>query len=150
LEKMSVLQLLASINNEDLSVPKAVSRCLSQIEPLVTAIVKRMKKGGRLFYIGAGTSGRLGILDPPQSPPPFAVPQHWVIGLIAGGDGAIRKAVEFAEDDATQAILDLEEFVLGKEDTIIGVAASGTTPYVIGGVKAARNKGLLTGCITCN
>jgi len=150
LEKMSVLQLLASINNEDLAVPKAVSRCLPQIEPLVTAIVKRMKKGGRLFYIGAGTSGRLGILDASECPPTFGVPEDWVIGLIAGGDGAIRKAVEFAEDDATQAILDLEEFVLGTEDTIIGVAASGTTPYVIGGVKAARNKGLLTGCITCN
>jgi N-acetylmuramic acid 6-phosphate etherase len=150
LEKMTVLQLLQSINNEDLAVPKAVSRCLPQLEPLVTAIVKRMKKGGRLFYIGAGTSGRLGVLDASECPPTFGVPEDWVIGLIAGGDGAIRKAVEFAEDDASQAILDLEEYVLGKEDTIIGVAASGTTPYVIGGVKAARNKGLLTGCITCN
>ena len=150
LDKMTVLQLLGAINNEDLSVPRAVSRCLPQLEPLVTAIVKRMKKGGRLFYIGAGTSGRLGILDASECPPTFGVPEDWIIGLIAGGDGAIRKAVEFAEDDTAQAILDLEEYVLGKEDTIIGVAASGTTPYVIGGVKAARNKGLLTGCITCN
>jgi N-acetylmuramic acid 6-phosphate etherase len=150
LDKMSVLQLLESINEEDLSVPRAVSRCLPQLEPLVTAIVKRMRKGGRLFYIGAGTSGRLGVLDASECPPTFGVPEDWIIGIIAGGDGAIRKAVEFAEDDSAQAILDLEEYVLGKEDTLIGVAASGTTPYVIGGVKAARKKGLLTGCITCN
>jgi N-acetylmuramic acid 6-phosphate etherase len=150
LEKMSILQMLGAINNEDLAVPRAVSRCIPQLEPLVTAIVRRMKKGGRLFYIGAGTSGRLGVLDASECPPTFGVPEDWVIGLIAGGDGAIRKAVEFAEDDAGQAIIDLEEYVLGKDDTIIGVAASGTTPYVIGGVKAARSRGLLTGCVTCN
>jgi N-acetylmuramic acid 6-phosphate etherase len=141
---------LEAINGEDLTVPQAVARCLPQLEPLVTAIVKRMKKGGRLFYIGAGTSGRLGVLDASECPPTYGVPDDWVIGIIAGGDGAIRKAVEFAEDDDKQAIIDLEEYVLGKMDTVIGIAASGTTPYVIGGVKAARAKGLLTGCITCN
>jgi N-acetylmuramic acid 6-phosphate etherase len=150
LEKMAVPEILEAINQEDLTVPRAVTRCLPQLEPLVTAIVRRMKKGGRLFYIGAGTSGRLGVLDASECPPTFGVPEDWVIGLIAGGDGAIRKAVEFAEDDTEQAIADLEEYVLGKDDTIIGVAASGTTPYVIGGVKAARAQGLLTGCVTCN
>jgi N-acetylmuramic acid 6-phosphate etherase len=147
---MTVAQLLEAINGEDLTVPQAVARCLPQLEPLVAAIVKRMKKGGRLFYIGAGTSGRLGVLDASECPPTYGVPDDWVIGIIAGGDGAIRKAVEFAEDDDKQAIIDLEEYVLGKMDTVIGIAASGTTPYVIGGVKAARAKGLLTGCITCN
>ena len=150
LEKMTVLQLLESINNEDLAVPRAVSRCIPQLDSLVTALVKRMKMGGRLFYIGAGTSGRLGILDASECPPTFGVPEDWVIGLIAGGDSAIRKAVEFAEDNANQAILDLEEYVLGEWDSVIGVAASGTTPYVIGGVKAARTRGLLTACVTCN
>jgi len=150
LEKMSVKEILEGINSEDLTVPQAVARAIPQMEPLVTAIVKRMKKGGRLFYIGAGTSGRLGILDASECPPTFGVPDDWVIGLIAGGDGAIRKAVENAEDNPEQAILDLEEYMLGKWDSIIGIAASGTTPYVIGGVKAAREKGILTGCITCN
>jgi N-acetylmuramic acid 6-phosphate etherase len=150
LEKMTVLQLLESINNEDLTVPRAVSNCIPQIERLVIPLVKRMKKGGRLFYIGAGTSGRLGVVDASECPPTFGVPEDWVVGLIAGGDGAIRKAVEFAEDDANQAILDLEEHVLEEGDSVIGLAASGTTPYVIGGVKAVRAKGLLTGCITCN
>jgi N-acetylmuramic acid 6-phosphate etherase len=150
LDKMTVIQVLAAINNEDLTVPRAVSRCLPQLEPLITAIVKRMQKGGRLFYIGAGTSGRLGILDASECPPTFGVPDDWIIGIIAGGDGAIRKAVEFAEDDAGQAILDLAEFAPHKEDTVIGIAASGTTPYVIGGVQAFRARGLLTGCITCN
>src|SRR5579859_4322671 len=138
LEKMTVKEILEGINKEDLTVPQAVALVIPQLELLVTAIVKRMKKGGRLFYIGAGTSGRLGILDASECPPTFGVPEDWIIGLIAGGDGAIRKAVEFAEDDAGQAIIDLEEYVLGKGDTVIGVAASGTTPYVIGGVKAAR------------
>jgi N-acetylmuramic acid 6-phosphate etherase len=150
LEKMSVQEILEAINAEDLIVPQAVSRCIPQLHPLIAAIVKRMKKGGRLFYIGAGTSGRLGILDASECPPTFGVPEDWVVGLIAGRDGAIRKAVEFAEDNEEQAIIDLEEHVLGKNDTVIGVAASGTTPYVIGGVKAARARGLLTGCITCN
>jgi len=149
-EKMSVLQLLESINNEDLTVPRAVSHYVPQIERLVTHLIKRMKKGGRLFYIGAGTSGRLGVVDASECPPTFGVPEDWVVGLIAGGDGAIRKAVEFAEDDPGQAIRDLDEYVLEAGDSVIGLAASGTTPYVIGGVKAARARGILTGCITCN
>ena len=150
LEKKTVREILEGINSEDRTVPQAVAGAIPALELLILAIVQRMKKGGRLFYIGAGTSGRLGILDASECPPSFGVPDDWVIGLIAGGDGAIRKAVEFAEDDQEQAILDMEEYALGKQDSIIGIAASGTTPYVIGGVKAARSRGLLTGCITCN
>ena len=150
LEKMTVREILEGINGEDLTVPKAVAKAIPAIESLVEGIVKRMKKGGRLFYIGAGTSGRLGILDASECPPTFGVPEDWVIGIMAGGDGAIRKAVEFAEDDEGQAIRDLEEYVPTKYDSVIGIAASGTTPYVIGGVKAARERGLLTGCVTCN
>jgi len=150
LEKMTVRELLEGINAEDTTVPRVVAGVIPAVELLVTAIVKRMKKGGRLFYIGAGTSGRLGILDASECPPTFGVPDDWVIGMMAGGDAAIRKAVEFAEDDEAQAILDMEEFVLNQRDSVIGIAASGTTPYVIAGVKAARKKGLLTGCITCN
>jgi N-acetylmuramic acid 6-phosphate etherase len=150
LEKMSVKEILDGINSEDITVPQAIAAVTPRIEALVTPIVKRMKKGGRLFYIGAGTSGRLGILDASECPPTFGVPDDWVIGIMAGGDGAIRKAVEFAEDNTDQAILDLEEYAINKLDSVIGIAASGTTPYVIGGVKAARERGILTGCITCN
>jgi N-acetylmuramic acid 6-phosphate etherase len=150
LEKMTVKEILEGINSEDLTVPQAVAKVIPEMEKLITAIVKRMKKGGRLFYIGAGTSGRLGILDASECPPTFGVPDDWVIGIMAGGDGAIRKAVEFAEDNTEQAIRDLEEYALHKWDSVIGIAASGTTPYVIGGVKAAREGGVLTGCITCN
>jgi N-acetylmuramic acid 6-phosphate etherase len=150
LEKMSVKEILTGINSEDITVPQAVAKAIPAVEALVTAIVKRMKKGGRLFYIGAGTSGRLGILDASECPPTFGVPDDWVIGIMAGGDGAIRKAVEFAEDDKSQAIHDLEEYAINKLDSVIGIAASGTTPYVIGGVTAARERGILTGCITCN
>ena len=150
LEQMTIDQILRAINGEDLTVARAVSRCLPRLGLLVAEIVKRMKRGGRLFYIGAGTSGRLGILDASECPPTFGVPDDWIIGIIAGGDGAIRKAVEFAEDDADQAIIDLAEYAPHEDDTVIGIAASGTTPYVIGGVKAFREKGLLTGCITCN
>ena len=150
LEQMTVGEILGAINEEDLTVARAVSRSLAQLGLLVTEIVKRMKRGGRLFYIGAGTSGRLGILDASECPPTFGVPDDWIIGIIAGGDGAIRKAVEFAEDDADQAIVDLAEYAPNEDDTVIGIAASGTTPYVIGGVKAFRERGLLTGCITCN
>jgi N-acetylmuramic acid 6-phosphate etherase len=150
LEKMSVKDILTGINSEDITVPRAVATVIPKVEQLVTAIVKRMRKGGRLFYIGAGTSGRLGILDASECPPTFGVPDDWVIGIMAGGDGAIRKAVEFAEDDTQQAIRDLSEHALHKWDSVIGIAASGTTPYVIGGVKAAREMGVLTGCITCN
>jgi N-acetylmuramic acid 6-phosphate etherase len=150
LEKMEVSTLLKNINAEDKKVADAVEKTLGSIESLVLGIVSRMQRGGRLFYIGAGTSGRLGILDASECPPTYGVPHDWVIGLIAGGDQAIRKAVENAEDDATQAWKDLEAYNIGAEDTVIGIAASGTTPYVIGGVKSAKAAGLLTGCITCN
>ncbi len=150
LENMSVRELLDNMNLEDQSVPKAVNKALPQLEGLIEKIVPRMHKGGRLFYIGAGTSGRLGILDASECPPTYGVPDGMVIGIIAGGDRAIRKAVENAEDDTFQAWKDLQEFGVRENDTVIGIAASGTTPYVIGGIKAAKATGLLTGCITCN
>lgn len=150
LESMSVKDLLMNMNEEDRSVPMAVAEQIPQIEALVKEIVPRMQQGGRLFYIGAGTSGRLGIVDASECPPTYGVPHNMVIGLIAGGDSAIRKAVEFAEDDKEQAWKDLEQYGINDKDTLIGIAASGTTPYVIGGVEEARKKGLLTGCITCN
>lgn len=150
LDKMSVEELLTNINHEDKTVPNAVEQAIPQLAPLVKITVEKMKKGGRLFYIGAGTSGRLGILDASECPPTFGVPFDWVIGLIAGGDVAIRKAVEFAEDDMEQAWKDLEEFGVHENDVIVGIAASGTTPYVIGGLRAANANGLVTGCIVCN
>ncbi|AEL26536.1 N-acetylmuramic acid 6-phosphate etherase [Cyclobacterium marinum] len=150
LEKMSVNELLTNMNKEDQTVPHAVNKAIPQIQKLVEAIVPRMEKGGRLFYIGAGTSGRLGILDASECPPTYGVPHDLVIGIIAGGDTAIRKAVENAEDDPEQAWADIQAFDFNAQDTVIGIAASGTTPYVIGGVKNAMKEGLLTGCITCN
>ncbi len=147
---MPVRDLLININKEDKSVPKAVERSMPQIEALVPEIVKQMKKGGRLFYIGAGTSGRLGILDASECPPTFGIAQGEVVGLIAGGDSAIREAVEFAEDDAAQGWKDLQEYQVNHKDVVIGLAASGTTPYVIGAIKKAAEYGLITGCITCN
>lgn len=150
LDKMSVQEILNNINAEDKTVPLAVERVIPQIESLVEVVVDRMKSGGRLFYIGAGTSGRLGILDASECPPTYGVPFDWVIGLIAGGDTAIRKAVEFAEDDLEQAWKDLEEYAINENDFIIGIAASGTTPYVIGGLDQANEKGIATGCIVCN
>ncbi len=150
LEKMSVIELLTNINNEDKRVPLAVEKCLPQIEILVENIVNQFEKGGRLFYIGAGTSGRLGILDASECPPTYGVPDDWVIGLIAGGDKALRKAVENAEDDTQQAWKDLEAFHINSNDVLIGIAASGGTPYVIGGLKEANNNGIITGCVTCN
>ncbi|MCY4778483.1 N-acetylmuramic acid 6-phosphate etherase [Sphingobacterium sp. UT-1RO-CII-1] len=150
LEDMSVRELLVNINREDQKIADAVEKVIPQLEPLVTAVVDRMKRGGRLFYIGAGTSGRLGILDASECPPTFGVPFDWVIGIIAGGDSAIRKAVEFAEDDEKQAWLDLKEFDVNPNDVVVGIAASGTTPYVIGGLKKANEMGLATACIVCN
>ncbi|MFD2200532.1 N-acetylmuramic acid 6-phosphate etherase [Shivajiella indica] len=150
LEQMDIKSLLQNINREDKKVAFAVEEQVPQIQALVEKIVPRMKKGGRLFYIGAGTSGRLGILDASECPPTYGVPFDWVVGIIAGGDQAIRKAVENAEDDPQQAWKDIQEFGFNAYDTVIGIAASGTTPYVIGGVKAAKEAGLLTGCITCN
>ena len=150
LEKMSVNELLTKINKEDKTVAFAVEKAISQIENLVKAIVPKMKEGGRLFYIGAGTSGRLGVVDASECPPTFGVTDDWVIGLIAGGDSAIRKAVEFAEDDVDLAWKDLQEYHINTEDTVIGIAASGTTPYVVRGLAACQKNGILTGCITCN
>ncbi len=150
LEKMSVRELLININCEDSTVPKAVQRAMPQIEALVPEIVRQIKKGGRLFYIGSGTSGRLGIVDASECPPTFGVEHGLVIGIIAGGDTAIRKAVEFAEDDEEQGWKDLQEFQINHKDVVIGIAASGGTPYVIGAVKKASDHGLITGCIVCN
>jgi len=150
LEKMSTAKLLENINQEDQKVAVAVQESLPQIEKLVEAILPTMELGGRLFYIGAGTSGRLGVVDASECPPTFGVDHNTVVGIIAGGDGAIRKAVEFAEDDAQQAWKDLESHNITSLDAVVGIAASGRTPYVIGGVQKAKNQGLVTGCITCN
>ena len=150
LETLSVKEILEGINQEDRTVPEAVARAIPQIEALVEQIVPRMKVGGRLFYLGAGTSGRLGVVDASECPPTFGVAHDRVIGLIAGGDSAIRKAVEFAEDDPDQAWQDIEPFTPTPNDSVVGIAASGRTPYVIGGVKKAKQEGLVTGCITCN
>ena len=150
LEQMSVHDLLVNINNEDKTVPLSIEKVLHQIEPLINAVVDKMKSGGRMFYIGAGTSGRLGIVDASEVPPTYGVPHGRVIGLMAGGDKAIRKAAEYAEDDASQAWKDLEEYSINQQDVLVGIAASGRTPYVIGGLKDARANGITTGCIVCN
>jgi len=150
IDKMSVMEILKGINAEDKLVPQAVEKALPQIEQLATAVAERMIKGGRLFYIGAGTSGRLGVVDASECPPTFGVSFDRVVGIIAGGDSAIRKAVEFAEDDAQQAWIDLQEYDINENDSLVGLAASGTTPYVIGGLHTARQHGVLTGCIVCN
>ncbi len=150
LEKMSVLDLLAGINREDKTVPDAIEKILPDIASLVSVIVEKMKQGGRLFYIGAGTSGRLGIVDASEIPPTFGLSQGKVIGIMAGGDKAIRQAVEFAEDDRNQAWKDLQTHNISPNDVLIGIAASGRTPYVIGGLQEARRHKIVTGCITCN
>lgn len=150
LEQMKVGELLKNINKEDHKIADAVQKALPQIEAFTTTIVKQLKKGGRLFYIGAGTSGRLGILDASECPPTFGVPPGLVIGLIAGGDSAMRVAVENAEDDTNQAWKDLKEHDITQKDVVVGIAASGTTPYVIGGLKDAQKHQIKTGCITCN
>lgn len=150
LEKMSVQQLLQNINNEDKLVPAAVENALPQIERLVVQIVAKLKLGGRLFYIGAGTSGRLGILDASECPPTFGVTANMVIGIIAGGDKAIRKAVENAEDNISQAWFHLLEYNIDSKDVVVGIAASGSTPYVVAGIEQCNNHAILTGCITCN
>ncbi len=150
LEKMTVQELLENINKEDAKVHKAVRKAIPQIQRLVELIVERMKKGGRVFYLGAGTSGRLGVLDASEIPPTFGVPDNMIIGLIAGGDVALRKAVEAAEDNTEKAWEELQNFNINTNDTVIGIAASGSTPYVLGGLKYARENGILTGGITCN
>ena len=150
LEKMSVKELLTNINTEDKTVPFAVENALPQIEALVEQIITKMKNGGRLFYIGAGTSGRLGVVDASECPPTFGVDFDTVIGIIAGGDTAIRKAVEFAEDNKEQAWEDLQKWNINQNDVVIGIAASGTTPYVIGGLQKCNEHNILTGSISCN
>lgn len=150
LEKMSTAELLSNINQEDKTVAESVEKEICAIEKLVDEIVSKMEVGGRLFYIGAGTSGRLGVLDASECPPTFGVSDQMVIGLIAGGDTALRNAVEGAEDDTEQAWKDLQPYKISKSDVLVGIAASGTTPYVIGGIKEARKNGIITGCITCS
>jgi len=150
LQELTLAEILANINQEDQRVPLAVKKALPQIEALATAITEKMSRGGRLFYIGAGTSGRLGILDASECPPTFGVPYDLVVGLIAGGDTAIKKAVENAEDDPNQAWADLQKFPIGHDDVLVGIAASGTTPYVLGGLQTAAQHDITTGCIVCN
>jgi N-acetylmuramic acid 6-phosphate etherase len=150
LETLPTAAMLVGMNQLDQTVPLAVQKVLPQLEKLVEATVARMQAGGRLFYIGAGTSGRLGVVDASECPPTFGVPAELVVGIIAGGDGAIRQAVEGAEDNATQAWLDLQQHNVNEKDVLVGIAASGRTPYVIGGLQAARAVGLVTGCVVCN
>ncbi len=150
LEKMDTSDLLKNINREDKTVAGSVRKVIPEIEKLVDVIVPKIESGGRLFYIGAGTSGRLGVLDASECPPTFGVSPGIVIGLIAGGDTALRNAVENAEDDTEQAWKDLEEYDISDKDILIGIAASGTTPYVIGGIEDARKQGIITGCVTCS
>lgn len=150
LEQMSTREMLTNINHEDAMVPIAVSKAIPQIEQAVEAIVKCIQQGGRLFYIGAGTSGRLGIVDASECPPTFGVQHGLINGIIAGGDTAIRKAVEFAEDSTEQGWLDLQAHAITNNDMVVGIAASGSTPYVIGAVKKCKEQGIITGCIVCN
>ncbi|MBD8487920.1 N-acetylmuramic acid 6-phosphate etherase [Echinicola sp. CAU 1574] len=150
LEEMSTVDLLKNINQEDQKVAKAVQKIIPHIKKLVDASSKKMQSGGRLFYIGAGTSGRLGILDASEIPPTYGASPNLVVGLIAGGDSAIRTAVEGAEDDPNQAWKDLKQFGINEKDTLIGIAASGKTPYVFGGLQVAQENGVLTGSISCN
>jgi len=150
LEKMSTKNLLFNINKEDKTVPYSIEKAIPQIEKLVKAIIDKMTIGGRLFYIGAGTSGRLGIVDASECPPTYGVPHGLVNGIIAGGDSAIRKAVEFAEDDTEQGWKDLKKHKINPKDLVIGITASGTTPYVIGALQKCNKNKITTGCITCN
>ena len=150
LDQMSVRELLEGINNEDRKVAIAVGREIPKIEKLVTRIVERMRRGGRLFYIGAGTSGRLGVLDASEIPPTYGMPNTLVIGLIAGGDRALRNPVESSEDDLDKAWEELQKYHINTNDTLVGIAASGTTPYVIGALRKARSEGILTASISCN
>jgi len=150
LEKMSVEEILININNEDKTVPLAVEKAIPQIEKLTSVISDKMLSGGRLFYIGAGTSGRLGIVDASECPPTYGVPYGLVIGIIAGGEKAITQAVEFAEDSTKQGWSDLEKHFINDKDVVIGLAASGTTPYVIGALQECSKRGIVTGSITCN
>ncbi len=150
LEKMSAGEIITHINKEDQSVPSAVEKVIPQITPLIEAVVDKMLAGGRLFYIGAGTSGRLGVVDASECPPTYGIPHGIVVGIIAGGRNAMFNAVEFAEDDMAQAWKDLTEYEINENDVVVGIAASGSTPYVIGGLKKCRENGITTGSISCN
>jgi len=150
LDLMSTKELLTNMNREDKTIPFAVEKCIPQIEKLVDGIVERVKKGGRLFYVGAGTSGRLGVLDASEIPPTFGAPFDLVISLIAGGDKAIRRAVEAAEDSFEGGWSDIQPYNIDVNDVVVGITASGTTPYVIGAVREAKKRGILTACVTCN
>lgn len=150
LEKMTITELLTNINKEDKTVPDAVEKSLPQIEALISQTVQKLKDGGRIFYLGAGTSGRLGVVDASECPPTFGVSRDLVIGLIAGGDLAIRKSIEYAEDSTDQGWKDLNEYNISKNDVVIGIAASGTTPYVIKALQHCNENNIITGCITCN
>ena len=150
LEKKNIRELLSGMHQEDQNAVNAVGKVLPQIEALIEAVVDAQKKGGRLFYIGAGTSGRLGVLDASECPPTFGTPPEKVIGLIAGGDHALRNSIEHAEDDSDQAWKDLEQYNICTKDIVVGIAASGTTPYAVGGLDHCQKNGILTGCITCN
>jgi len=150
LEKMSIHEILTFINQEDKGVPDAVSIAIPQIEKLTTAVTEKMLDGGRLFYVGAGTSGRLGILDASEIPPTFGMPYGLIVGIIAGGEAAIQRPIENAEDNMEQGWLDLEEHDIDHNDVVIGIAASGTTPYVLGALKKSRERKIITGCLTCN
>jgi len=150
LDKKTVVQLLFEMNEEDRKVPVAVSKVIPQIEALVEKIVERMKRGGRIFYMGAGTSGRLGVLDASEIPPTFGMSPHLVVGLIAGGERALRNPVENAEDDVNRGWEELQQYNVNQNDTVIGIAASGTTPYIIGALRNARANGILTASVSCN
>lgn len=150
LEQMNVVEILENINKEDKTVATAIESCIPQIETFVNRLFEKMQKGGRLFYLGAGTSGRLGIVDASECPPTFGVPHGIVIGIIAGGDGAMRKAVEFSEDEIEQGWKDLQEHEIGKDDVVIGITASGSTPYIVGALNLCNANEILTACITCN
>jgi len=150
LEKLSIFEILTYMNQEDKTVPEAVAKAIPQIEKLTSAITDKMLAGGRLFYIGAGTSGRLGVLDASEIPPTYGMPFDLIIGLIAGGEEAIRKPIENAEDDSEQGWADLEKYNVDEKDVVVGIAASGTTPYVIGAMEESRKRGIITGCIVCN
>lgn len=150
LESMQAHELLEGINREDQKVANAVQKAIPQIEKAVIHIVKNLKEGGRLFYLGAGTSGRLGIVDASECPPTYGVPHDMVIGIIAGGDGAIRKAVEFAEDDTAQGWKDLQAFQISNKDFVVGISASGRTPYVLGALQSCNSQGIANACIVCN
>jgi N-acetylmuramic acid 6-phosphate etherase len=150
LEKMTVHEILTFINQEDKVVPEAVSKAIPQIEKLTAVVAEKMLDGGRLFYVGAGTSGRLGILDASEIPPTYGMPFGLIVGIIAGGEAAIQRPIENAEDNMDQGWLDLEEYEIDERDVVIGIAASGTTPYVIGALKKSRERKIITGCLTCN